>query len=94
MYEKQIMIMQFCIANVAYRKVTFFITVICVPAITDVEVIEIPTLANSTLGKNAFVRMNSSNSNKTFHYCVCETEYVTGCRVPPLTITQQRVILL
>ena len=63
-------------------------------AITDVEVTEIPTLANNALGKHAFLCMYSSNSNKTFQYCVCETEYVTGCKVPPLTITQKRVILL
>jgi len=53
MYEKQIMIMQFCTANVVYRKVT----VSCVRAITNVqvEVIEIPTLANNALGKHALV---------------------------------------
>jgi len=57
------------------------VTVSCLRAITDVQIIEIPTLANNALGKHAFVCIVQTATK----YCVCEMEYVTGCRVPPLS---------
>lgn len=56
MYEKQIITIECCIANVVYSvMVVVFVTVSCVRAITDVQVIEVPSLAKNAFGKQAFV---------------------------------------
>ena len=53
MYEKQIITTECCIANAVYSvMVVVFVTVSCVSAITDVQFIEVPSLAKNAFGKN------------------------------------------